>query len=278
MTKETQLRLSISLPASSTSYVDVAALLSAANHRLYRQHRIYSVKCSVDGDVAAGIGGDEQFIIDTLPTTWPVLGSIRDAKAKFEEAMTPEMMDTKPARWSDFRMKWDTAQTLSNTVRVPAGVSLPSIAHDWDFSKVADDTNNLYTYHVLGASDLSGTDRSFGALDNYDRKDDVDIDSQPVTGQDYYLVDNDRDPQNEALLNENGDMPPYHKDNLQAPTVRHQIFAFGTNANVGYAVRSTPFLDVPLGILKVVNNVAAPRSMNIEVKFGFHKGAKAVVI
>lgn len=274
---ETELRLNVALPASTTSYVDVAGLLSAANHRLYRQHKTYTLKCSVDGDVAAGLGGDEQFIIDVLPTTWPVLGSIREGRKKFIEAMTPEMQDTKPARWADFRMKFDSQQEINNTVHVPSGVTMPAITHDFNFSQVADESGNFYTYHVLGASDLTGVERSFGCLDNYDRKDDTDVDAQPTITQDWHLVDNDRDEVNEALLNQQGDYPPYNKDNLQAPTKRYQLFAFGSSVNnVGYAMRSTPFIEVPLGLLKIVNNIAAPRSLIITVKAGSHKGAHGV--
>jgi hypothetical protein len=273
---ETELRLNVSLPAG-TSYIDVAGLLSAANHRLYRQHKTYTVKCSVDGETAAALGGDEQFIIDVLPMTWPVLGSIREGRRKFIEAMSPEMMDTKPARWSDFRMKFDVQQSLTNTIYIPSGVSMPAISHQYAFSTVADDSGNLYTYHVLGASDLSGAERSFGCLDNYDRKDDTDVDNQPTQAQDWHLVDNDRDEVNEQLLNVQGSYPPYNKDNLQAPQKRFQIFAFGSNVNnVGYSMKSTGFIDVPLGLMKVVNNVSAARSMTITVKAGDHKGAAGV--
>ena len=285
----TERRVMISLPASSTTYVDLGLLYSAANHRMVRQSGIFKGKFHIDGETAIGLGGDEQFVIETLPMSWPVFGAYKHGRGMFDRAMSPEGEIAKKARWHDYRLYYDTAhktQDAAGTKVVPTGCSLDFTAAtgnaDYVYSEVLDDNGtNTYTFHMLGPSDMAGTDRSFGMLAEYDAKDDTSIDETGATSTNYNSILNDVNSANETNLKEDGDRPPYNKDNLQLPTKQYNLFVFGGNGSnqptasvpeAGVAVRSTGEIEVPFGVVKITNNIAASRTLLFTFSKGSHKG------
>ena len=271
----TELRLQVNLPASSTTYLDLAAILSAANHRLYRQSYLYKAEFRIDGDAAVGLGTDEQFVVEVLPTTWPMMKALKQAKETAMEALTPERK-SQVARWNDFRMYYDTTHKAQSFVQLPLGCSIVyGTDAEYAYTQVFDDVNQAYTFHALGGSTITGSNRTFGALDQYDKSGDTGSDNAPP-GNNYGNVLNDVNDANLDELSLNGDLPPYNKDNLQVPTKSFNLFALGaTVQNVGYSVRTTGLLDVPHGLVKVTNNVNGARQLIIRFKAGKYKGVHA---
>lgn len=277
----------ITLPAG-VSYVDLSLLYSAANHRFLSQQRNYIAKFSVDSDPSAGIGGDEQFIIDVLPTTWTLKQAVRQARKMYDAAMSPEMQHVaKPARWHDFRMYFDTAHKLqiaAGTYVTPEGSSVVLSGAlqngEYVYSTVQDDTGaNTYSFHVKGASDTAGADRSFGIMAEYDAMNDTSTDEASATVSNYGDVLNDITAANQQRLQEDGDLPPYDKDSCaDLVTKQYHLHAFGQTANVGYSVRSTGFIDAPLGLVKINNNITGNRTLIVTFKAGSAKGIDAEVI
>ena len=176
----TERRVMISLPAGSTTYVDLGLLYSAANHRMVRSSGVFKGKFHIDGETAIGLGGDEQFVIETLPMSWPIFGAFKHGRQMYDRAMSPEGEIAKKARWHDYRIYYDTAhkiQDVGGLKVTPDGCTLDFSGTgnaDYVYSKVVDDAGtNTYTFHMLGPSDMAGTDRSFGMLSEYDQKDDT---------------------------------------------------------------------------------------------------------
>lgn len=283
---DTERRIEIAIPASTTAYLDLGLLYSAANHRMVRQNGVFKGKFHIDGDIAVGLGGDEQFIIEVLPTTWPMFGAYKHGRAMYERAMTPEDSTTKRARWHDYKIYYDTAhktQDLSGVKYTPNGTTLNFAPvggnADYEYSAVLDDAGtNTYTFHMLGLSDMAGTDRSFGMLSEYDTKDDTSTDEESGLSTNYNSILNDVNSANEQNLREEGNRPPYNKDNLQLPTKQYNLFVFGGNTTgtslpeAGVAVRSTGEIDIPFGIVKITNNIAAIRTVKFTFSKGGHKG------
>jgi len=272
----TELRLSVTLPASSTTYLDLAAILSAANHRLYRQSYLYKAEFRIDGDVGTGIGVDEQFVVDVLPTSWPMMKALKQAKEMAVASQMPERDAIQIARWNDFRMYYDTTHKSQAFVQLPDGISM-TLGSDSEiaYTQVFDDVGLPYTFTALDNSVVTGAGRSFGALYEYDRTGDTSTTNAPQ-GNDYDRILNDLNDANETEISQNGDLPPYNKDTLQVPSKQYQLFAFGSTVpNVGYSVRTTGLVDVPHGLVKVANNIDAPRNLIIRFKAGKYKGVHA---
>jgi hypothetical protein len=280
----TQRTISVTIPANGTYYLDFGLLYSASNHRFVRQGGVFNAKFHIDGDVAAALGADEQFIITTLPTTWPLQAAYKQARKIYDLAMSPEKgLTSKPSRWHDFKVFMDTAHKTQDSGPlpkiVPDGCSIDFSASgnaDYVYSQTKDDAGtNTYTWHVLGVSDLAGTDRSFGVVSEYDRQNDTSTDEGSANYSNYDEILNDVNQANDQFMQEDGDKPPYNKDNINLPTVVNQLFVFGSNvSNTGHSVRSTGFIDVPLGLVKVQNNITAARTLQITFAPGKMKGIK----
>ncbi len=93
---------------ANTRYVDVSRLLSQANHRLYRQGRMYM--CRVGFHSPAD---DLGITVSALPNTWMtrkawVAGLKAARKAERDSGVS------KRGRWNDFRIAYDQAQYLGS--------------------------------------------------------------------------------------------------------------------------------------------------------------------
>lgn len=272
----------VPIDGNSTQYIDLALLYSAANHRIMHQNYVFRAKFSCDGELP--LAGDEAFSITVLPTTWPLIAAYKQARDMYVRAMSPEMETAKKARWHSYRVLFDTAhktQDAAGTKLLPSGCSLdftnPAGNADYVYSEVLDDTGtNTYTFHMIGASDMAGTTRSFGAVAEFDAQNDTSTDEAGLTTN-YDEILNDVNAANETNLHEDGDRPPYNKDNIQIPTIVEYIHSTQTLQHVTDRF-STPVMDVPFGLVKVVNHVAAQRTIQITLSPGNVKGIAAEVI
>lgn len=278
----------VTIPATSTVYVDLGLLYSAANHRMMRQNYVHRAKFHVDGLVPPG-AGDEVFSIMALPNTWPVINAFKHARGVFQKALTPESAGTKKARWHDFKVYFDTAHKAQDDAGVlgtqgkmlPIGVNMdftPGTGNaDFVYSVVLDDAGaNSYTWHMLGNSVVTGANRSFGCIDEYDITDDTSADQAAGTTE-YDLILNDVNSDNESNLQNDGNLPPYNKDQLQIASFSETIHAT-TAAGYGHNRLSTGYVDVPFGLVRITNEVAGDRSIFITLQSGKVKGINAEVI
>ena len=98
--------------AVNTNYVDTAKLLSEANHRLYRQGRMYCVRVGFEGtDVGA-----QGIQVTALPNAWQFRKAWKLAKQAHDKAMRQSTLNGTGARgrWKDFRVKFDKTQYDGN--------------------------------------------------------------------------------------------------------------------------------------------------------------------
>ena len=100
--------------------------LSAANHRLYRQGKLYHIKLSVtDHSPQSGDLVKQQYQIWTIPDTWYVKKAWELAFATREEQLS---MSKRPrGRWDDFRVGWSSAL---QTGTLPVAGDLASMISD----------------------------------------------------------------------------------------------------------------------------------------------------
>lgn len=277
----TERRIQVDLPGGpgpTTTYIDLALLYAAANHRMIRQANIFKASFQVDG-VNGGMANDDHFVVQVLPTTWPLMKAYEHGLEKYRDGIKDEGKAVKKARWNDFRIFFDTAhRDQDNTAPygtgklLPTGCSVtfaPPANGEYEYTRIFDSSGtNEYSFHMLGSSDMSGTERSFGMLSEYDRTDDTSVDETGAQPTNYSEILNDVTPENETNLKEDGDLPPYNKDSLQVPTKTYNIHAMGANGNPGYAIRSTGMIDVPFGVVRVTSYVTEPRSLIITFKEG----------
>lgn len=274
----TERRLQVTIPGGpgpTTTYIDLALLYAAANHRMIKQANIFKASFQVDG-VNGGIAIDDHFVVQVLPTTWPIMKAYEHGLEKYQDGMKDEMKAVKKARWNDFRIFFDTAhRDQDNTPTgklTPAGCTLNFAAGgnaEYEYTRIYDTNGtNEYSFHMLGTSDMGGTERSFGMLAEYDRTDDTSVDETGALPTNYDQILNDNTPENETNLKEDGDLPPYNKDSLQVPTKSYNIHAMGNTASPGYTVRSTGMIDVPFGVVKITSYITQPRELIITFKEG----------
>ena len=264
----------------TVTYIDLALLYSSANHRMVRQANIFKADFQVDGH-NGGIQNDEQFVVTVLPTTWPIMKAYEHGLERYRRAVADERAVSKVARWNDFRIFFDTAhrdQDTAGTKVLPLGISCnfnPTSGNaDYEYARVFDETGtNEYSYHMLGNSDLSGTERSFGMLDEYDNYDDTSTDEASSAQTNYDLILNDVNDDNELNLKEDGNNPPYNKDSLQVPTKSYHLHATGTlTGGPGYKMPKTGIIDVPFGVVKITSYTTEDRDIIIVFKAGKNGG------
>jgi hypothetical protein len=156
-----------------TSYVDLAAALSAVNRRFYRQGMQYAVSGfefefgSVDTSAVTSVTVGAY----TAGSTWVVHNAWKKAQAHWlaqqREARTLIGLSAKPA-YEDFKVYLDDAQRTGTTNAVLAGDGAAVGAGEWDYSRFvweADDNSIDEPYvHLIGGN-VSTTD--WGLILNY---------------------------------------------------------------------------------------------------------------
>lgn len=265
------------ISGANTKILDAARFLSEANHRLYRQSRVYRCKINqIDPPEDRS-----KLEVYTLRDTWWLQKSYQMAKAKFDENTKEERSGMSPvnmARWQDFRI-----------------ALAPAAGQNYDVLQPAVRNNSTLGLSTLGNGEFvdslvtkeDSTDMSFGLFETtnarwsiigeYDKTADVDDDpANTVSGSNisaYDGLDDDNDSGLRNHLQTAGNSPPYDPDSLGAGTMFRRVAILGANA--GNQKLSTGFFDAPLGLILLVNN-AATGSYEIEYANGDYKGVHAV--
>lgn len=269
------------LSAGQTILIDVAKGLSAANHRLYRQGKLYHIKLSVtDHSPQSGDLVKQQYQVMTIPDTWYVKKAWELAFAAREEQLSQSARAR--GRWDDFRVGWTSAL---QTGTLPVAADLASmISDEAQLSKVHDATASAdYGFVMFGAARDTGN-ALYGMIEQYDQTGNT-PDQQPggAANTDAYADTTADGGMVEAagdLLSLQGDNAPYDMDSFNGADdggATYQPVISTTEDGVG---RTTLSLWAPLGLLKIVNgstgSSAVAGSIQVTVSPGTYKGVKAL--
>ncbi len=274
---------SSSVNSDGTRYVDVARLLSQANHRLYRQGRMYMIRVGFHQP-----GHNVGATVSALPNTWMTRKAWKSGRDAYLKAMRDSGVKLR-GRWNDFRVNFDQAQyngagTVPYTFVTLGGASITGI--DTRLTQIAGDSGSsegssagVYQFHFNGDTtfnDRDGATGSFGLINEYDKEQDTEEDQPQHSGLqgsfDELNLDSQMAQANRELSVETGDNPPYDPDTLEnARTVDYAMIQQAEDS-VGPV---TPWIAAPAGLLKITSlgsDALGSNDMYVEVMSGTYKG------
>lgn len=265
---------SVSVGSSSEILVDVGKCLSAINHRLYRQGKLYTVKIETPLVAPPGYG----VTIKRLPNTWWMQKAWHLAKEARDDQLANSTR--KFGRWDDFRVGWD-ASYKAGSLPANGDYSGTWVADENILSQIHDaTTSDDHEFVVFGAARDASTNL-YGIIEQYDQMANT-VQNQPGgagateayanTFADGGLVEEAGDIK--ALQ---GDNAPYDMDSFNGATDVGAI-ALGSIGSMSSATdsRQSIITDLPLGLFKVENATDAGLTMQITVMAGNYKGVKAI--
>lgn len=253
--------------------LDVPAVLSQTNRRLYRYARCYQVKLELK------VTEPGAYEVYALRNDWAVHQSLRmayDHYLKNTEGERKAMGKNMVARWEDFRIDdgvTGTTNSLQGKTHLFNGFtgSLHA-AGSFPLSTVTEDngTERTFTWGVL-------TGNQYNVLTQYNKSANVQKTPEGDTNDGPYAnLDGEIDTSTYQNLQEDGAEPPYNADgaNENAPFVK--IATIGANA-AGAQKLSTGYFDAPCGLVVVVGPSAdwPAAGLSFEVKAGDYKGVHA---
>ena len=252
-------------PVNANAKVNISALLSQVNHRLYRESRTYECSVQIDANVADATTVD----VYALADTWYLKGALKLAKQAWDESNREEieMNGGKTARWNDFRLAFLASFADTKAVQFTKGVLNPIqfTAGQFDLSSVVDQTGQVRTFSL----DL-GTATSYDIFAEYDEQSGTSSDPEfPSTGPYTGLLPN-LDADAAAAVSENGSEPPY---NPQGYGNAIYVKVGTLHLASGRQRLSTGFFTAPLGKIALVGvGFLSNPDIQITVKAGDYKG------
>lgn len=246
--------------------------LSAVNHRLYRQSRLYSCKVEVDASLPTGAVID----VYALSDTWMNMKAYQYAKQQFDKNSSEELgtlSSSNVGRWNDFRVAFGTTTAgMQAIVETPTTVSEPS--GKYELSEVTDAGGTTHTFAWIGSSATI-----FNIIDEYDLTGDTQ--QTPTFGQTevaYGDLDDQIDGDQVEHLSTQGDEPPYN-DRAIENGVLTRVARLYVDAE-GQGKLSTGFFNAPCGIVYLkgaggMTSITLSDSLCVEVKAGDYKGVHA---
>ena len=272
-------KFTIDTDGTSDVYVDIGRCLSAMNHRLYRQGRLYRVRVSVTSPTNPGVTA-----ITTLPDTWyarTAYNKVRDIWMTRIEGMKKEHGKLAVGRWNDFHVGYDaTHRTNFTSSKLPeevtdatgtqAAISLGNA--DWNLSPLLDNDGNEVTFRFLSKTSTSNV---FNILDTFENAHNIFAPDPSGTGASAYADFNLGEGGDQSGLQDEGDYPPYHETDFpQLEVLQNTLVVLGDSSGAARAGRmSTGYFDAPLGLLRITPT--ANEEITIEVQAGDYKGVEA---
>lgn len=263
--------------AGSSILIDVAKTLSAQNHRLYRQGKMYHIKLGLTSHAPqAGDLVKQEFKIYTIPDTWYVKKAWELAMATRDEQLS--LSNRSKGRWDDFRVGWSSA-LQTGTLGVSGDMGSLS-SDEAQLSKVHDAVaSNDYGFVMFGASRDTGN-TLYGMIEQYDQTGNTPL-NQPggVAASDAYTQAHPDSGMVEGagdLKALQGDMAPYDMDSFNGADDGGSVMQPSITSTEDGVGRSSLSLWAPLGLLKVTNDGAATSSLTVTVSSGQYKGVKAI--
>lgn len=265
----TQTRFLVDIPAGG-AVVDVAAILSRHNQRLYRQGRVYGVTVSSIPTMAGYSYVSPATQLSTASNNWIVRKAWGLAFKKWRESTQEERSNgVKSGRWNDFRVALAVGDNTANYVKA---------------DRVAGPITNGEVNYTTAVSDSGGATRTYGLLGNtagtvwgiayeYDRLMDTDQDTPPASSASMPYEDmmQSLNGGQANAIQEEGDNPPYDAVNVTSNLERPQYFV----GNPDTVNRSSGLILAPCGLIDIGNTGAETRTYIIDVKSGKYKGVHA---
>ncbi len=304
------MQFTLEIPASTTSYVDLALLASLANRRGYRQQdtdwavaqfELFNPSASTTGTVA----------LEKLPQTWVLDNAYTKSKAMWNR-MQDQVLDEQPSikgAYHDFKIGMDadhclqSIQTTSNpsgriltpqdttgafTAADFTGVNAPRA--DWEFAQLTfpnDPTSGQttsYTMHAVGSS----TPASKGLIEGYaasrSRPQITDPNVSTINGWMNELFDDGEQLDDlKDIIEDENNRAPYPLGNPQTATEFYpggpnefsslQFHSF-CNFTATTVSQKNSILGGMFrnGLIKITNNVSNAITMIIHMVPGDHRG------
>lgn len=258
--------------------IDFPRVASQINHTLLRQGGMYRCRIQLDQDMPAGT-----YQVFALRGTWMLEAAFRFAHEKWYENHAEEMTRLSKgqnARWRDFRISNGLSGTthtyLNANVTGLDGANLVTTQltqGEFVLSSVTAENGTEYTFRVHDTTGTSGN--SYNILQEYSERGNTQLSPDSADASHAYAeVDNDSKDANIANLQNDGNAPPYDKDNMEAgyPWMKVAELNVGGQREADYI---TPFFDVPLGmiVLKVPSTIATGSTgIYVEGAKGKYKG------
>lgn len=261
--------------ADTNAVIRIDRALSARNHRLYRQSRLYSAKVDLDANVPAGTTVD----VYALGDSWMLRKAYHLAKKMFDENSAEELdqLGTTRARWNDFRVDHGLGTAFQKDMLF-WGHSVPGTSYlysggEYLMSEVADTLGATNRFAFVGS-----VANVYNIIDEYDSTGNTDAEPTTPTAAVAYdgLTDEVDDNQMDHLSND-GNNPPYLDS-----VIRNEVWVKVGTLFVGTGGQqrlSTGFFDAPAGLVVLqstapIDPLQAP-ILNLEVKAGDYKGVHA---
>ena len=259
--------------------INIDRSLSAVNHRLYRQSRVYNAKIALVDPTR-----DVMWEIYRLRDTWSLQKAYQMAKNEYDENVAEARKMGIESRWNDFRIN-----PRANSFDL---LLTPMVLSDHGASGTVETAATIdeYNYSIVRKPD--GTSMDFGLrsdsntysiLDEYDDAKNVDsTPTYPASQMPYEELKEDRSDESMNDLQTRANLPPYDRQNLVTndthgnPAVLEkvdQLFVSGDRHKL-----STGFVDFPLGVIfirPVFTDVSTVQAFDVTVQSGDYKGVKA---
>lgn len=268
------------LSGGGTILIDVAKTLSAQNHRLYRQGKLYHVKLSVtDHSPQSGDLIKQQYQVWTIPDTWYVKKAWELAFATRELQLAES--NRPKGRWDDFRVGWSSA--LQTGTLGMAGDLASLISDECQISKVHDATASAdHGFVVFGAARDTGN-ALYGMIEQYDSTGNT-VQNQPSASTDEAYANTLTDAGMVDAAGDiktfQGDNAPYDMDSFNGADDGGAVYQPVLSTSEDGVGRTTLSLWAPLGLIKITNGSTGGSpvagSIQVTVSAGNYKGVKAL--
>ena len=274
-------RLTFQIGAGATILVDVAKALSAQNHRLYRQGKLYHCKVELT-DLSPQTGDlvKQAVTLFTIPDTWYVKKAWELAMAAREEQFA--VSDRLRGRWDDFRVGWSSAY---QTGTLPVSADMGSmISDEAQIAKVHDSTSSNDYGFVMFGSARDTSNNLYGMIEQYDQIGNTpnqqpggaaNTDAYSQTQADSGLVEAAGD-----LKGLQGDDAPYDMDSFNGADDGGAVMQPALSTTEDGVGRYSVSFMAPLGLIKLANSStggsAVATSVTLTVSPGNYKGVKAL--
>lgn len=277
------IRLSFEIPAGRvTRFIDIAAALSAANRKWFKQGCYYYVN-----SVEMYDSGVQTTNLHAIPDTWITRAAYRRAKALYDHMNIRALSagaSTLLPKYHDFRVYMSdlhrTTGSLQANLYNVNDVALPLTPEEWQYSQfVTADSNDAappadeFYAHMIGAEAGTGSGAtsnvaSVGIIESYAttratvNSATPNLDNLDLTDPLLNIFDSSpEEVQNDVInnLNGHGDNPPYDIDLYpgQADGHMQHVARLSTAGSVGRVVQEEGFC-APLGLICVDPVPTAP--------------------
>lgn len=263
----TQTRFIVAVPSGGV--VDVAALLSRGNQRLYRQGRVYHVNVTSLPTVAGVTMPSSSARLRTVGNHWIARKAWDLAFRKWRESTVEERSNgSRAGRWNDFRVKMNGSDSSASYIK--AQWNAPALANgEVNYTQmVPDDGGVIKELAFFGA-----TADTYGMITEYDLIRDTDQDTPPAAAgtMAYSGLMNDLNDAQANTLQEQGDNPPYDAVNVG----NNGAAAYWWVGNSDAVNRSSGMIPAVCGLIQFVHGAGDLGYFAIDVKSGKYKGVHA---